>query len=230
MQKRVGAFAQLGKVMTHLGSGDAWPGESSGLSRSEYEDLELLVNTANIANGWFTLENVRFALQSLGQMLDKQALLDWTAKYETLPAAKRVGVIMAGNIPLVGFHDLLCVLLSGHTAIVKYSSNDDRLLPGVLKVLYLFAPDLKDKVEERTGVLGEVDAVIATGSNNAGRYFEHYFGTIPHVIRKNRNSIAVISGKETEAELRLLGDDIFRYFGACWEMTFFGTLVWGVAM
>jgi hypothetical protein len=120
---------------------------------------------------------------------------------------------MAGNIPMVGFHDLLCVLVSGNKAVVKYSSDDDRLLPGVLSMLFLFAPELSGRVEVKPDRIGDVDAVIATGSNNSARYFEHYFGHLPRIIRKNRNAVAILTGDESEDELKGIGEDIFRYFG-----------------
>src|SRR5690606_23384500 len=124
-----------------------------------------------------------------------------------------VAIIMAGNIPMVGFHDLLCVLISGHKATIKLSSNDKILLPHVLKLLTTINPDFESDLEIIEGKLTKYDAVIATGSDNSGRYFESYFGHVPNIIRKNRTSIAILDGSESEAEMKLLGDDIFRYFG-----------------
>ena len=120
---------------------------------------------------------------------------------------------MAGNIPLVGFHDLLCVLITGNKALVKLSSNDQKLIPLLIDFLIDIEPSLKDKVIFTKEKLDHYDAVIATGSNNTARYFEYYFGKKPNIIRKNRNSVAVLSGKESQEELTALGEDIFRYFG-----------------
>lgn len=212
--KIIGAFAQLGQVMLHLGRGEAWPGESSGLTKQEYEEVDLIITTEKLKNGWFTEENVRFSFRSIASYLNASALKEWIAAYD-LPtsAVKRVGLVLAGNVPMVGFHDLMSVLLSGNKAVVKLSSDDARLLPGVLKLLYLFAPQLSERVELVPDKLENVDAVIATGSNNTARYFEHYFRHIPHIIRKNRNSVAVLTGEENDEELTALGEDIFRYFG-----------------
>jgi hypothetical protein len=149
-------------------------------------------------------------------MLQPASLAAWTDGYPLLAQPREprtVGIIMAGNIPFVGFQDLLCVLLSGHVARVKPSSDDAGLTPSLVEVLRLLAPDLAEGITVTPGKLGEVDAVIATGSNNTARYFEHYFGHLPLIVRKGRTSVAVLDGTETEAELAALGEDIFRYFG-----------------
>ena len=124
-----------------------------------------------------------------------------------------VAIIMAGNIPLVGFHDFLCVLLSGNKAVCKLSSDDKTLLPALGEHLISFVPEIKEDIMFTTGRIGPVDAVIATGSDNSLTYFESYFGKYPHIFRKNRTSVAVFSGNETEDEIKELGKDIFRYFG-----------------
>jgi hypothetical protein len=126
--------------------------------------------------------------------------------------SKKVGLILAGNIPLVGFHDVLCVLASGNHALIKSSTQDARLIKQVLKRLIAIEPAFENKftfVEK----LDNFDAVIATGSNNTSRYFEYYFGKVPNIIRKNRNSVAVLNGDETAEQLHKLGHDIFDYFG-----------------
>ena len=120
---------------------------------------------------------------------------------------------MAGNIPLVGFHDFLSVLISGHNVLVKTSSNDQHLLPFLAKYIIAIEPRFADKITFVDGKLENFDAVIATGSNNTARYFEYYFKDKPSIIRKNRNSVAVLNGKETKEQLVALGEDIFRYFG-----------------
>lgn len=119
---------------------------------------------------------------------------------------------MAGNIPLVGLHDLLAVLACGHHAVVKPSSDDALLMQKVMDMLFEIAPELRQKITLTERMHG-IDALIATGSNNSSRYFEHYFKHLPHIIRKNRNSVAVLSGQETAEELAALGEDIFAYYG-----------------
>ncbi|MES2630062.1 MAG: acyl-CoA reductase [Bacteroidota bacterium] len=139
-----------------------------------------------------------------------------SAWFESMPASqhpKTVAIIMAGNIPLVGFHDLISVLATGHRALVKLSSDDEVLMKAVITLLGETDARLKELITIAEGPLKNFDAVIATGSDNTSRYFEHYFGKYPHVIRKNRTSLAVLTGNETKEELELLGDDIFTYFG-----------------
>lgn len=166
-------------------------------------------------NAWFTLENIEKARTAIGSMLQKELLKQWTEIWQEDAkqlAPKKVGLILAGNIPMVGFHDILCVLAAGHTALIKLSSQDQVLLPYFLGKLIDIEPGFADRIRyvER---LAEFDAVLATGSNNSSRYFEYYFGKVPHIIRKNRSSVAVISGHESTEELHALGTDIFSYFG-----------------
>lgn len=228
MEERIGAFVQLGRLFALVGGGMLWPGHSCGLSEIEYAAFDEAVLRAKSRNGWFTEENVRHMLRSLSGMLEAAALNAWLASYKVseqrtghvgprpspgIPTSRTVGLITAGNVPLVGFHDLLCVLLSGHRARLKVSSDDAGLTVAVLELLRLIAPDLVARVSIAEQKLGEVDAVIATGSNNTARYFEHYFGHLPRIIRKNRTSVAVLDGTETEQELEALGEDLFRYFG-----------------
>ncbi|KQC02239.1 acyl-CoA reductase [Pedobacter sp. Hv1] len=163
-------------------------------------------------NAWFTPTEVNKALASLSKMLNTADLEAWFEQININPTPKKVGLILAGNIPLVGFHDVLCVLAIGNIAMIKMSSADDKLLPALLKQLVIFEPELATQISyvER---LKDFDAIIATGSNNTSRYFDYYFGKVPNIIRKNRNSVAVLSGHETTAELENLGHDIFDYFG-----------------
>ncbi len=166
-------------------------------------------------NKWFTEENTREAIDAISNaFLNKERLENWTAKYPLADAmtGKRVGLILAGNIPLVGFHDLLSVFISGHISNVKLSEKDKFLIPHFLKIMEEAEGKVKPffDLSER---LTDLDGVIATGSNNSARYFEAYFGKYPNIIRKNRNAVAVLTGKETEKELEDLGKDIFKYFG-----------------
>lgn len=213
---RIAVFEQVGRLFGLFGESAPWPGHACGLNEVEFAAFDEAVQRARSRNAWFTEENVRHMLGSLSAMLEHQALSSWLAAYPELGSdrpSKTIGLITAGNIPLVGFHDLLCVLLSGHRVRLKVSSDDAGLTPAVLELLHLIAPDLGSRVEVAQQKLGDVDAVIATGSNNTARYFEHYFGHLPRIIRKNRTSVAVLDGSETEAELAALGEDLFRYFG-----------------
>lgn len=172
------------------------------------------IESAKHHNGWFDKENVLFALSQWAGLLTINNLEKWLSSYQ-LPIIlpKTIGVIMAGNIPLVGFHDFLCVLISGHKVLVKQSSNDNQLLPYIASYLVSINPEFKNYISFTTDKLSDFDAIIATGSNNTARYFEHYFGNVPNVIRKNRNSVAILTGTETTEQLTALGKDIFRYYG-----------------
>jgi hypothetical protein len=168
-------------------------------------------------NPWFTPECVRKALAAIAVSLQAEHIEKWVASYSKLQSHSSgkyvVGVIMAGNLPLVGFHDFICVVFSGHQFFGRLSSKDDKLLPFLAKVLEYFEPLISESVHFTDEFMKGTDAVIATGSDNSARYFEYYFGKNPHIIRKNRNSIAIITGKETNREIEQLADDIFSYFG-----------------
>jgi len=176
------------------------------------DDFNQIMHTARNSNGWFTIEEVEKSLTSLSKMLNKHDLEQWFKNIKLNESLKKVGLILAGNIPLVGFHDVLCVLATGNIAVIKLSSSDDKLLPALLKMLISFEPTLANHIEyaER---LKDFDAIIATGSNNTSRYFDYYFSKVPNIIRKNRNSVAVLNGKETISEIENLGHDVFDYFG-----------------
>lgn len=171
-----------------------------------------LILSASNNNAWFTAQEVERALNSLHKMLNQQDLETWFETIKVSETPKKVGLILAGNIPMVGFHDVIAVLATGNIALIKLSSADDKLVPALLTELVKIEPLLSDRIIyiER---LKDFDAVIATGSNNTSRYFDFYFGKGPNIIRKNRNSVAVITGTESKEELALLGHDIFDYFG-----------------
>ncbi len=183
------------------------------------EALEDVVQQAYAANAWFTPKNIHRALSAIvDAFLNKTFLEEWAARYASPDVEhpqKTIGLVMAGNIPLVGFHDWLCVFVTGHRALVKLSEKDRYLLPFVVKKLGEWAFESWEYTEflEEGDLLKGFDAVIATGSNNTSRYFEQYFAKYPHIIRRNRNSVAVLTGYESEEELRALGRDIFDYFG-----------------
>lgn len=192
----------------------AFVGLSEFLRSPENEqEIDSWVEQAYLANNWFTPANVRYALESIALMLgDPVAFLDWFASYEKARASAKIGVVMAGNIPLVGFHDLLCVLISGHRLLVKPSKDDTALVKLVVRKICELEPAFVDYVQF-VDRINEADAYIATGSDNTARYFEYYFSSKPHIIRKNRVSVAVLTGRETGQELDGLCADIFRYFG-----------------
>ena len=182
---------------------------------SKTEQFNDIFEKAEQQNSWFTRANVIFAFKSWSDALSENNVKQWLSQYQ-LPqttSPKKILIIMAGNLPLVGLHDLLCVLITGHKAIVKLSSNDCVLLPYLITQMKTFAPEWTEAVTFTDDKVTEYDAVIATGSDNTARYFEYYFGKKPHIIRKNRHSVAVLTGKETPEELFALGKDIFLYYG-----------------
>jgi len=177
------------------------------------DDFKNLTQGAKNKNGWFTDVETEKAIKANGLMLNKADLDTWLYPYSFQNQnPKKVGLILAGNIPLVGFHDILAVLLSGNIALIKLSSQDDILITAVLNQLIKIAPEFENQIELVSRLEG-FDAVIATGSNNSSRYFDFYFSKVPHIIRKNRNSVGLLTGEETSAELKLLGNDIFDYYG-----------------
>lgn len=181
----------------------------TAMPTDEFQSLAL--DVAN-ENPWFTEHNVRSAIDGVSRFLQTDSLRAWLKPY-TFPASpKTVALVLAGNIPLVGFHDFLAVLIAGHRAQLKLSSKDSVLMKFMITKLVETDPSIRSRIEivER---LQNFDAVIATGSDNSSRYFEFYFGKYPHIIRKNRTSVAVLAGDETPAELNSLGNDVFNYFG-----------------
>lgn len=168
-------------------------------------------------NPWFTHKNIIQAITAIANSLSEQHINDWLSRYnpELLMPENQltIGVVMAGNIPMVGFHDLLCVLISGHRLVAKLSHDDRFLLPAIVKMLETIEPEFAGQSTFTNDQLRGFDAVIATGSNNSARYFEYYFEKYPHIIRKNRNGMAIISGQETIQQLIALGEDVFAYFG-----------------
>jgi len=199
LQERIQLVSQLGEYM--LGNTEGW----KAIKERAYRE-----------NPWFIPEFIEMAVTNISNaFLSPKKLADWAAAYnlpEENPAPKTVGIVMAGNIPLVGFHDLLAVFISGHTAVIKASSKDEVLIKHLVQHLY----GLEVTVQNYIGfaeTLKNCDAYIATGSNNSSRYFDYYFGKYPNIIRRNRTSVAVLNGKETGEELNLLAADIQQYFG-----------------
>ena len=207
-------FVELGKFLSQF-SLDKQQMRTDVLYNDLYfEKFKALLQLSQSHNGWFTPEQVYFAVQSWAEALKEDNLNQWLSAYEQLDSKpKTVGLILAGNIPLVGFHDFLSVLISGHKALVKTSSNDQHLIQFLANYMISIDPKLSYYISFTDGKLENFNAVIATGSNNTARYFEFYFKNKPSIIRKNRNSVAVLNGKESHDDLVNLGEDIFRYFG-----------------
>ncbi|MEO8772974.1 MAG: acyl-CoA reductase [Gelidibacter sp.] len=214
LQQRINAFVKLGEFIQQFSTESFKKNDNINANTLFFDGFKHQIKLAQEHNGWFTKENIAFALDGWSKSLNCKIINQWLSKYNfsnTIP--KKVVVIMAGNIPLVGFHDFLSVLISGHDVIVKQSSNDKYLLPYLAKYLEHIEPAFKGKITFTEEKLTEFDAIIATGSDNTARYFEHYFKGKPSIIRKNRNSVAILTGDETDAELKSLSEDIFRYYG-----------------
>lgn len=214
LETKKSKFVELGKFLSQFSSIEN-PSKNDVLGNDLFFDECLnLIALSQSHNGWYTPEQVCFAFQSWAKALAQEKLDQWLSAYDfTDRQPKTIALILAGNIPLVGFHDFLSVLISGHNVLVKTSSNDQHLLPFIAKYLIHIAPEFKDKITFIEGKLENFDAVIATGSNNTARYFEYYFKDKPSIIRKNRNSVALLTGEESREQLEALGEDIFRYFG-----------------
>lgn len=207
-------FIELGKFLSQFSEAENSLNPDVLFNEPFFEDFVNLIQLSQSHNGWYTPENVYFSIQSWAKALTEENLVKWMSAYNLeINKPKNVGLILAGNIPLVGFHDFLSVLISGNSVLIKTSSNDQFLLPFLAKYLIAIEPDLSNKITFVEGKLENFDTVIATGSNNTARYFEYYFKDKPSIIRKNRNSVAVLNGEETKEQLVALGEDIFRYFG-----------------
>ncbi len=214
VKDRIRAFVKLGDFLGQFTPHGIVKNDSIQYNDLFFDAFQMQIKKAYEFNGWFTEENILFAFGNWSNILNYSNLTEWTSLYKLdNDAAKKVAIITAGNIPLIGFHDFLSVLISGNEVLVKQSSNDKYFLPLIAKYLEKVAPTFKNKIEFTDKSLRRYDAVIATGSNNTARYFEYYFGKHPNIIRHNRNSIAVLTGEETEKDLKNLGEDIFRYFG-----------------
>ena len=208
----INALVEVGKHMQLIAKEEGYECFNKLVDPDFYERFHATINREKNYNGWYTPESIRNSLENLANWLTKDELTNWSKDYSFTDTPKNVGVIMAGNIPFVGFHDFLAIILSGHKAVLKPSSNDQRLWPLLLELIQFFYPSISEHVVLAVQ-LKKIDAVIATGSDNSARYFEKYFGHLPHIIRKNRTSLAILTGEETEEELKLLGEDIFTYFG-----------------
>lgn len=197
IEKRINIFVELGARLQSL----------------PHDELKMVQSQAQNENNWFTEESFELALKGLIHMLEETKIRQWVSNYNIPGAnAMKIGVVMAGNIPMVGFHDLLCVLISGHKALVKLSSQDTILMRWIFSMLRDISAELGAQLEE-VDRLNSADAFIATGSDNTARYFKYYFGEKPHIIRQNRTSVAILDGNEKPEDFENLGKDIFAYFG-----------------
>ena len=199
LQARIKAFEQLGAFLK---------------DENNREEIELWAYKARNQNNWFTVENTKKSLETIAHYyLDATLLEQWSSLYE-IPdkpeTVKSIGVIMAGNIPAVGFHDLLTIVLSGHVCVAKLSSQDSAIMLGLIEKLLEIDPNLEIRIADK---LNEVDVLIATGSDNSAKYFEYYFRSKPHIIRQNRSSVGILNGNENETDFFNLGKDITEYYG-----------------
>lgn len=197
LEDRIKAFHTVGNILKNLSS----------------EEKSYIYQRAKGENSWFTDDNLDLALQGAIRYLDENKLRVWTKDMPDTPEkVKKIGVVMAGNIPLVGFHDFLTVLISGHQLLAKLSSQDSFLIKYIAEILTDIEPYFKEQIHF-LDKLKEAEAMIATGSDNTARYFEYYFAKMPHIIRHNRSSVAIIDGQETQEDLANLAHDVFQYFG-----------------
>jgi hypothetical protein len=214
LEHKKNIFVELGKFLSQFSVDENTNCQSVLFNDLYFDKFIELIQLSPSHNGWYTNENVYFAIQSWAKALTEDNLNQWLDAYDfTGVDSKTVGLVLAGNIPLVGFHDFISVLLSGHKVVVKTSSNDQHLLPFLAKYLISVEPKFGGSITFVEGKLENFDAVIATGSNNTARYFEYYFKDKPSIIRKTRNSVAVLNGNESEEQMIALGEDVFRYFG-----------------
>ena len=212
------AFSILGKFLQQFSTVSFNENqELDDLNRNFRDSFNNQIRQSHIYNPWFTEEFVRYAITSISSSLERKKILKWLEAYPEIKKLngknKKIGLIMAGNIPLVGFHDVLSCVFSGHELLGKLSSKDDKFFPFLKEILCYLNPEMEEKMNFTDQILKNIDAIIATGSNNSARYFEYYFSKFPNIIRKNRNSAAIITGDETADDLRNLGNDIFLYFG-----------------
>ena len=213
MQQRIDAFIKLGNFLSQFSQSGIEEKENIEFNDLFFDGFKHQIKIAQENNSWFTKDNILFSLENWSKALTSNNISTWIKNQNFNTTKSNVAIIMAGNIPLVGFHDFLAVLISGHSVLVKQSSNDKNLLPFIAKYLEYVEHSFKGRITFTEDKLEGFDAVIATGSNNTARYFEHYFKDKPNIIRKNRNSIAIISGNETDDEMSQLSNDIFQYFG-----------------
>lgn len=214
LDQRFNAFVKLGEFLRSF-TKTSLVNSGAAEERNEWHlRFDNAITLAGHKNGWFTKQQVMFAINTWAEQLKDKNLNEWLKHYSlTTNIHKTVAIIMAGNIPLVGFHDFVAALISGNGVLAKCSSSDNILLPFIANYLIHIEPEMSNEISFSEGRITNFDVVIATGSNNTARYFAHYFGNKPNIIRKNRNSVAILTGEETKEQLDGLGEDIFRYYG-----------------
>jgi hypothetical protein len=207
LKQRIDGFAKVGLFIKRHFTGEHHPTETA-----LHQGLDALIKSSHIWNNWFIPKFVKDAIFNIGVLLEERELSDF-ARGINNRAPKTIAVICAGNIPMVGFHDILCVLLSGHRIQIKLSDDDKILMPFFLKLLTHYEPLFEERISFAAGKLQNFDAIIATGSDNTASHLHYYFGKYPNIIRKSRTSLAILTGKERTEDLKNLGTDIFQYFG-----------------
>lgn len=207
VKQRIEAFVQVGNFIERHYQNTPHEDE-----KQLHEGLNKVIELAHAYNNWFIPQFVDSSLRNISTILDKNSVSGFAQSIQTTQP-KTVAVICAGNIPMVCFHDILCVLLSGHNLLIKLSDDDKILPPFFLKLLVHYAPEFESSILFSPAKLANFDAVIATGSNNTASHFQYYFSKYPNIIRKNRTSVAILTGKETNDDLKNLGMDVFQYFG-----------------
>ncbi|WP_317900202.1 acyl-CoA reductase [Aurantibacillus circumpalustris] len=207
LKQRIKGFVEVGLFINRHFS-------SNRISHEEqlHQGLDKVIEVAHVYNNWFIPKFVNDAITNIGLFLTEKDLIGFSAPIKE-NKAKTVAIICAGNIPLVCFHDVLCVLLSGNNALIKPSSDDHVLLPFFLKLLVHYEPEFEKQILFAEGKLTNFDAVIATGSDNTASHLHYYFAKYPNIIRKSRSSVAILTGNEKTEDLNNLGIDIFQYFG-----------------
>ena len=214
LETKKSVFVELGKFLAQFSENNTLKNSAVLHNETFFDAFVDLIHLSQSHNGWYTPEQVYFSIQSWAEALTDENLSQWLSEYDLEKInSKNVALILAGNIPLVGFHDFLSVLITGNNVLVKTSANDQHVLPFLAKYSIAVEPEFEKRIKFIEGKLENFDAVIATGSNNTARYFEYYFKDKPSIIRKSRNSVAVLTGNETKEQLAALGEDIFRYFG-----------------
>lgn len=215
LEKRIQAFANLGKFLKQFSKVNFIKEKKVLFNDLFFEDFAQKIKKTSQENAWFTKENICKMLLYWSENLKEKTLQKWLLNYKipenNIP--KKIAIIMAGNIPLVGFHDFLCVLILGNEVQIKLSEKDKNLLPLIAKYLMKIHPEFEHKIHFTKEKLKSFQAILATGSNNTSNYFQAYFGKYPHIIRKHKNSIAILDGKEKKEDLQGLAEDIFSFFG-----------------
>ena len=208
------SLIQFGKFLRSFLDSDSWPGFQSGVDQREFDNFKSSTEKAESNNAWFSRKMIRLSMESWAKNLSEDNIDKWMSKYD-VPSSinKNVLIICAGNLPLVGFHDIVCCILLNINTQVKLSKNDNVLIPAILNVLYLFDSELQDRIKICNEKPDNYNYVIATGNNNSNRYFEYYFGKFPHIFRRNRTSIAVVHSEISDDQLKSLSHDMLQYYG-----------------